>query len=103
MSDILCIYYSRTGNTKKAMEEIAAALDAELVELRDQKSADEQRQREADRRRQQRLCHSLSLSPPGTAPALWYVRGPSGDQAFPDRWSATISRSSMWYFLWSIS
>ena len=35
MSDILCIYYSRTGNTKKAMEEIAAALDAELAELRD--------------------------------------------------------------------
>ena len=34
MSDILCIYYSRTGNTKKAMEEIAAALDAELAELR---------------------------------------------------------------------
>ena len=33
MSDILCIYYSRTGNTKKAMEEIAAALDAELAEL----------------------------------------------------------------------
>ena len=31
MSDILCIYYSRTGNTKKAMEEIAAALDAELL------------------------------------------------------------------------
>ena len=30
MSDILCIYYSR-----KAMEEIAAALDAELAELRD--------------------------------------------------------------------
>ena len=27
--------YSRTGNTKKAMEEIAAALDAELAELRD--------------------------------------------------------------------
>ena len=35
MSDILCIYYSRTGNTKKAMGEIAAALDAELVEIRD--------------------------------------------------------------------
>ena len=35
MSDILCIYYSRTGNTKKAMEEIAEALDAELVELND--------------------------------------------------------------------
>ena len=33
MSDILCIYYSRTGNTKKAMEEIAAALDAELAEF----------------------------------------------------------------------
>ena len=35
MSDILCMYYSRTGNTKKAMEEIAEALGAELVELRD--------------------------------------------------------------------
>ena len=35
MSDILCIYYSRTGNTKKAMEEIASALDAELAELED--------------------------------------------------------------------
>ena len=35
MSDILCIYYSRSGNTKKAMEEIAAALDAELVEITD--------------------------------------------------------------------
>lgn len=35
MSDILCMYYSRTGNTKTAMEELAAALDAELVELRD--------------------------------------------------------------------
>ena len=33
MSDILCIYYSRTGNTKKAMEEIASAL-AELDSLR---------------------------------------------------------------------
>ena len=30
MKDILCIYYSRTGNTKKAMEEIAEALDAEI-------------------------------------------------------------------------
>jgi menaquinone-dependent protoporphyrinogen IX oxidase len=35
MSDILCIYYSRTGNTKRAMREIAQALDAELVEIRD--------------------------------------------------------------------
>ena len=35
MSDILCMYYSRTGNTRKAMEEIASALDAELVELTD--------------------------------------------------------------------
>ncbi len=40
MSDILCIYYSRTGNTKKAMEEIAAALDAELAELRDNEDVD---------------------------------------------------------------
>ena len=35
MSHILCIYYSRTGNTRKAMEEIALALDAELVEITD--------------------------------------------------------------------
>jgi len=35
MSDILCLYYSRSGKTRKAMEEIAAALDAELVEFTD--------------------------------------------------------------------
>ena len=35
MSDILCMYYSRTGNTKQTMEEIAGTLDAELVELQD--------------------------------------------------------------------
>lgn len=35
MSDVLCMYYSRTGHTKKAMEEIAEALGADLVELRD--------------------------------------------------------------------
>ena len=33
--DILCLYYSRTGHTKFAMEEIAAALDCECVEMRD--------------------------------------------------------------------
>lgn len=32
MSDILCIYYSRTGNTKSTMTQIAEALGAELVE-----------------------------------------------------------------------
>ncbi len=35
MSDVLCMYYSRSGHTKKAAEEIAQALGAELVELRD--------------------------------------------------------------------
>ena len=35
MSDILCMYYSRTGNTKEAMTEIAEALGAELVEVTD--------------------------------------------------------------------
>lgn len=35
MRNILCIYYSRTGHTKKAMGEIAQQLDAELVELHD--------------------------------------------------------------------
>ena len=28
-NNVLCMYYSRTGNTKTAMEEIAKALDAE--------------------------------------------------------------------------
>ena len=31
MSDVLCIYYSRTGSTRAAMEEIARELGAELV------------------------------------------------------------------------
>ena len=35
MSDILCVYYSRTGNTKDTMTEMAKALGAELVEIRD--------------------------------------------------------------------
>ena len=35
MSDVLCIYYSRTGNTKSTMLQIAQALDAEVVEIRD--------------------------------------------------------------------
>ena len=36
MSDILCLYYSRTGKTKRAMEEIALALDAEIVGIQDE-------------------------------------------------------------------
>ena len=35
MSDVLCIYYSRTGNTQRVMEDIAASLDAESVRVRD--------------------------------------------------------------------
>ncbi|MBE6989257.1 MAG: flavodoxin family protein [Ruminococcaceae bacterium] len=35
MSDILCMYYSRTGNTRMAVKEIAAALDAEVVRITD--------------------------------------------------------------------
>ena len=38
--DILCLYYSRTGHTKFAMEEIAAALDCECVEIRDRVDRD---------------------------------------------------------------
>lgn len=34
-NNVLCVYYSRTGNTRTAMEEIAKALGAELVELED--------------------------------------------------------------------
>ena len=32
---ILCIYYSRSGKTRRAMEAVAATLEAELVELTD--------------------------------------------------------------------
>ena len=35
MSDVLCIYYSRSGKTKEAMTEIAEVLDAELAEIND--------------------------------------------------------------------
>lgn len=35
MSDVLCIYYSRSGNTRKAAEEIGEALGAEIVEISD--------------------------------------------------------------------
>lgn len=35
MSDVLCIYYSRTGKTRKAMKGIALELNAELVEIQD--------------------------------------------------------------------
>ena len=37
--DILCLYYSRTGHTKFAMEEIAAALDCECVEMREDRKS----------------------------------------------------------------
>ncbi len=35
MSDILCLYYSRTGKTRAVMQDVAEALDAELVEITD--------------------------------------------------------------------
>ena len=35
MSDVLCIYYSRTGKTRQAMEEVAEAQGAELVKITD--------------------------------------------------------------------
>ena len=35
MNDVLCIYYSRSGNTRKAMREISETLDAEIVEITD--------------------------------------------------------------------
>ena len=35
MSDILCIYYSRTGHTRRAIKEIAEALDAEVTAITD--------------------------------------------------------------------
>lgn len=33
--NILCIYYSRTGHTERVMREIAAALDCEVLRVRD--------------------------------------------------------------------
>lgn len=38
MSNILCLYYSRTGKTKAAMEQLAELLDAELAEVSDGKA-----------------------------------------------------------------
>lgn len=35
MGDVLCIYYSRTGRTKQAMEEIGNALGAEVISITD--------------------------------------------------------------------
>ena len=35
MANILCVYYSRTGQTEKLMEEISRELDCELVKLDD--------------------------------------------------------------------
>ena len=35
MSDILCVYYSRTGRTRRIMEEIGEALDAEVICIQD--------------------------------------------------------------------
>lgn len=35
MSDILCVYYSRTGRTKQTMEEIGDALGAEVIRIAD--------------------------------------------------------------------
>lgn len=35
MSNILCIYYSRTGVTRRVMKEVAEALEAERVEITD--------------------------------------------------------------------
>lgn len=35
MSDVLCIYYSRTGYTRRAIKEIAEALGAEITAITD--------------------------------------------------------------------
>ena len=35
MSDVLCIYYSFSGNTRRAMKEIADAVGAEIVAIDD--------------------------------------------------------------------
>ena len=40
MSDILCIYYSRTGNTRRAIKAIAQELDAEITAIGDEELRD---------------------------------------------------------------
>jgi menaquinone-dependent protoporphyrinogen IX oxidase len=35
LSDVLCVYYSRTGNTKRVIEEVGRELDAEVVRIND--------------------------------------------------------------------
>jgi flavodoxin len=40
MSKILCVYYSRTGNTRTLMEDIAKELDCELVAIPDEENRD---------------------------------------------------------------
>lgn len=35
MSNVLCIYYSRTGHTRRAIKQIALALEAEIVSVTD--------------------------------------------------------------------
>lgn len=40
MSEILCVYYSRTGKTREVCEAIAAELGAETLELRDEVERD---------------------------------------------------------------
>lgn len=40
MSDVLCIYYSRSGHTRRSMKEIAEALGAEIVAISDEVNRD---------------------------------------------------------------
>ena len=35
MSEVLCLYYSRTGHTRRAIKEIAQAVNAEVVSITD--------------------------------------------------------------------
>ena len=54
MRDVLCVYYSRSGNTKKVMKSIAAELNAELVQLTDgvERGGPAARPNETERRRE---------------------------------------------------
>ena len=46
MSDVLCIYYSRTGHTKSTMLEIAEALDANVGTIKSRISRGREKLRE---------------------------------------------------------
>ena len=95
MSDVLCIYYSRTGNTQRVMEDIAASLDAESVRIRDgvERSGWRGYLRcglDAMRKDTAPSCTLRRTAPWRTT--AWSLSGPPSGQAAAPVWSGRSSR-----------